>query len=188
MSAAISYLDVLDANIDTVIDREWGNLTRAVGTVAQALADGRVAYEYLAGHLMPGEAGPGRRGRPDVFQTLDKAAIGRLKRGDVVVMTHQYGVHKSYIDVALPVKDSGATIIAVAPRSDPARILRTHPSGKTVIDLAEIVIDTHIPAHDAAVDLPAGGPGACPTSGVVQAMIHWALVCGVAERLAESDR
>jgi len=67
--------------------------------------------------------------------------------------------------------------------SDPERILRTHPTRTWVGDYAEIVIDTHIPEGDVALAAPNGGPGSCPTSGVIQAMLHWVLVCGVAQRL-----
>jgi uncharacterized phosphosugar-binding protein len=99
-------------------------------------------------------------------------------------MTHQYGVLGGYVDVAIAAKERGARIIAIAPPSDPAKILRTHPTQTWVGDYAEIVIDTHIPEGDVALAAPADGPGSCPTSGVIQALLHWMLVCAVAERRA----
>jgi len=183
MGLAEEYLDALDENLDTVVEREWAHMERAAGLIATAITGGHVAYEYLAGHLMPGEAGPGRKGRLDILETLPKDTA-TVQPGDVVLMTHQYGVLERYVQVALDVKARGATIIGVAPRSDPEAIVRTHPTGKSIADLADVVIDTHIPEGDVALQAPKGSPGSCPTSGVVQAFVHWALVCGVAERLA----
>ena len=183
MGLAEEYLETLDLNLDTVVEREWSHMVRGGDLIAGAISGGHTAYEYLAGHLMPGEAGPGREGRPDVLEPLPKDTA-TVQPGDVVLMTLQYGVLEQFVQVALDVKARGATIIGVAPRSDPAAIVRTHPTGKSIADIADVLIDTHIPEGDVALQAPSGSPGSCPTSGVVQAFVHWALVCGVAERLA----
>jgi uncharacterized phosphosugar-binding protein len=132
---------------------------------------------------MPYEAAADRPGLPDLLPPLADTEIDRLEPGDVLVMTHQYGVLEQYVDVATRAKACGARIIAIAARSDPEAIVRTHPSGTWVGDYAEVLIDTRIPEGDTALVAPTGGPGACPTSGVVQAAFHWSLVCAVAERL-----
>ena len=181
MGLAEEYLTTLDANIDTVVREELDHLNAAADLIVEAMRAGRKAYEYLAGHLMPYEAAVGRRGRPDLFLPLKDNETDRLEAGDVLVMTHQYGVLEGYINVAEAAKERGARIIAIAPRSDPEKILRTHPTKTWVGDYAEIVIDTHIPEGDVGITAPAGGPGSCPTSGVVQALVHWMLVCVVAE-------
>lgn len=132
---------------------------------------------------MPREAD--RAGQPELFTPLSPAEADHLEPGDVLVMTHQYGVLEPAVELAIAAKARGATLIVISPRSDPKRILRRHPSGTAVFEHADILIDTHIPYGDAAIQDPAGGPGACPTSGIIQAALHWALICGVAERLAE---
>jgi len=182
MGLAADYLDALDANINAVTAGERPKLHAAASLIAEALRAGHKAYEYLAGHLMPYESAVGRRGRPDVLLPLAETETDRLQPGNVLVMTHQYGVLGGYVDVAIAAKERGARIIAVAPPSDPAKIIRTHPTQTWVGDYAEIVIDTHIPEGDMALAAPAGGPGSCPTSGVIQALLHWMLVCAVAER------
>lgn len=184
MGLAEEYLAVLEANMDKVVQEEWDNLEAAAAAVATAILDGHTAYEHLGAHLMPREAAQDRVGRPDIFTPLDADQADRLEPGDVLVMTHQYGVIEADVQMAILARERGATVIVMAPRSDPKRIARWHPSGTAVADHADILIDTHIPYGDAAIRHPAGGPGACPTSGVAQAALYWALTCGVAERLA----
>ncbi len=198
MILAEDYLTALEANIDTVVRDETDHLSAAADLIVTAQREGHKAYEYLAGHLMPYEAAAGRRGRPELLLPLKDGETDQLEAGDVLVMTHQYGVLEGYVNVAIAAKERGARIIAIAPRSDPEAILRTHPTKTWVGDYAEIMIDTHIPEGDVAIaekgghhthlaDVPPNEygvplfPGACPTSGVVQALLHWMLVCAVAE-------
>jgi uncharacterized phosphosugar-binding protein len=102
----------------------------------------------------------------------------------VLITSNQYGVFKEYVQVPLDAQARGATVVAMCPRSDPNRTLRTHPSGKAVFELADVLIETHLPYGDAALpDEPKGGPGACPTSGTIQTALYWALTCGIVERL-----
>jgi uncharacterized phosphosugar-binding protein len=185
MGCAADFLQAIEANLDTVVDREWGNLTRAADFIADAIAAGHRAYQSPEGHLMPAEAAPGRPGRPDVLLPLPAEGVEALEPGDVFVLTHQYGVLEGYVEAVIRAKARGAAVVALSPRSDPAHILRTHPSGTCVADHADIVVDTHIREGDIAVDAPTGGPGSCPPSAIVQSALWWTLVVGVSERLAQ---
>jgi len=188
MSYASDYLNTVEKNVGAVVHAEWKHLTAAADAIAEALLERHGAYEYMAGHLMPGETADDRFGKPSILTALDPEQLDQLRPGDVVVMSHQYGVVERYVDVAIGAKERGARLIVMAPRSDPEKIIRSHPSGTSVTDHADIVIDTHIPEGDVAVDAPEGGPGSCPTSGVIQAMLYWALTCGVAERLVAARK
>jgi uncharacterized phosphosugar-binding protein len=184
---ASEYLRVLEEELDRVVAEGWSALERAGDVVAKAIREGNTAYEHLGGHLMPYEAGLDRIGRPSIFTPLSADQAERLQPGDVLVMTHQYGVIEADVQMAIVAKQRGATVIAMAPRP-PKTIVRWHPSGTAVADHADILIDTHIPFGDAALAAPEPVPGSCPTSGVVQAALYWALTCGVAERLARAQR
>ncbi|MFQ6099052.1 MAG: hypothetical protein ACE5O2_15080 [Armatimonadota bacterium] len=188
MGLANEYLAALERNVSTVVRQEWTPLQAAADLICRARLRGRTVYEALGGHLMPGEADENRRGRPRIFTRIGWKEAGRLRDGDVVLMSNQYGVLERYVEFAITAKARGATLIAMAPRSDPKQIVRSHRSGTSVTDHADIVIDTHVPVGDVAVSAPAGGPGSCPTSGVIQAMLYWALTCGVAQRLAAAGR
>ena len=188
MGEAEEYLQALRKNLATVVRDEGDHLRAAADLLAAALAEGRSVYEFLGGHMTPGEAVPSRRGRPELFVPLAGSEADRLRPGDVLVMHNQYGVLAEYVDLALTAKERGTTLIAITGRADPDAIVRSHPSGTSVADHADLVIDTHLPVGDAAIAAPAGGPGACPTSATIQAALYWALTCGVVERLAAAGR
>ena len=178
------YLGVLRHNVETVRQEEWPHLTAAADAIAQAIHQGHKVYQYTAGHMLPAETLPPRRGRPDLLIPVAPGEVSRLQLGDVLVTSNQYGVLAEYVQVAIDAKARGATLISMAPLSDPQKTIRSHPSGTSVPDHADILIQTHIPYGDASLPEPPGGPGGCPTSGTVQAVLYWALTCGVAERLS----
>jgi len=178
------YLDVLERNLTMVVCQEWAHLEAGADVIARAIREGHKVYEYGAGHMIPGETAPGRRGRPDLFLPIKSNETSRLQPGDVLISSNQYGVWSEYVQVVIDAKERGALVVATAPRSDPKTIVRTHPSGTSVADHADVLIETHIPYGDAALDAPKGGPGSCPTSGTVQTVLYWALTCGVEERIA----
>ena len=184
MSLAERYLRVLQDNLTTVVRDERRHLRKAADLVTAAVLAGHGAYEYLGGHMSPGECMPGRRGRPDLFVPLQPDQADRLQPGDVLVMHNQYGVITQFVDLAIAAKQRGATLIAITGRGGPPAIIRPHPSGTSVADHADLGIDTRIPVGDAALDAPPGGPGSCPTSATIGAALYWALTCGVVERLA----
>jgi len=183
MGYAEDYLDAVLANLQQVIRRETSRLHEAAKLIAKALAEGHQAYEFLQGHFLPTEAAQGHAERPAVFAPIRLADAAVMRLGDVLVMSHQYGVLPECVDMAFAAKRQGAYVVAMCPPSDPEVIVRSHPSGKSVPDLADLVISTHIPEGDVALQIPAGGPGACPTSGSMQAAMYWALTYAVAERL-----
>lgn len=187
-SRAEEFLDVLETELDAIVGEEWEQLVAAADAATRAILAGHVVYEHLGRHLMPQEAAADRTGRPDVFVPMAAEEAEKLQPGDVLMMTHQYGVIEADVQMAIVAEQRGATVIAMAPRDAPDGIVRWHPSGTTVAEHADIVIDTRIPFGDAAIAAPAGGPGACPTSGVVQAALYWAFTCGVAERLAAAGK
>lgn len=183
MGYAEDYLDAVRANLEKVARHEAERLRQAAECIAGAIAAGHRAYEFLQGHFLPLEAARGRRDRPAVFTPITLPEAAKMRPGDVLAMSHQYGVLPECVDMAFAARRQGAYIVAMCPPSDPTVIVRSHPSGKSVPDLAHLVISTHIPVGDVALRVPAGGPGACPTSATIQAAMYWALTDAVADRL-----
>jgi len=186
MSYAGAFLDVLDANLDAVVRGERDAIDEAVGRIARALSSGHRAYAYLQGHFMPGESAPDRTGNPPLFTLLTPEAAEDIEPGDVLLASFQYGVLTEFVETTMRARQRGAFVIAVCPHSDPGQIVRSHPSGLSVPDLADLTIDTHIPVGDAALAQTPDRPGCCPTSAVVQALVHWLLVVGVQENRVSS--
>jgi uncharacterized phosphosugar-binding protein len=95
------------------------------------------------------------------------------------------GINAVNIDVALEAKAQGMKVIVYG-SADEAKGKKTrHSCGKTLFELADVVVDTCVPANDASVPLPhhMDKVGPVSTMGFITAV--WMTVTTVAEILAE---
>jgi uncharacterized phosphosugar-binding protein len=112
-----------------------------------------------------------------------------LKKGDVFIVSNAYGINSVTIDAAMEAKRLGLTVIAntspdfskAVPADHPAR----HPSKRNLCDLADIVIDNHMPFGDAVVDVKGLQQRVSPVSTILSAFVLNSLVALVAEKLVE---
>ncbi len=93
------------------------------------------------------------------------------------------GINNVNIDIALRAKELGLKIIATGS----AREVGTprHPSGKTLFEIADVVIDTRVPAGDSAVPLKNHVDNVGPVSTMASVAVVWMTITTVAEILAE---
>jgi len=99
-----------------------------------------------------------------------------VKSGEALIVFSVSGVNPVPIEVALAAKEKGAAVVAVTSRSATAK--SRHPSGKKLVDLAEVVIDNAVPAGDAAVEYE-GQKSCAALSGLTQAYIAGRLVAEI---------
>lgn len=102
---------------------------------------------------------------------------------DCMVVFSNSGVNAVPVDVALGCKARGVPVVAVTSLAHAASTGSRHSSGRTVADLADVVIDNCVPAGDAQVrvedlDHPVGG---CST--IASMVIVQMIVAGTAQRL-----
>ncbi len=97
----------------------------------------------------------------------------------------QSGINGVVIDMALETKKQGLTIIGLTSMEHTSSVQPRHSSGKRLCEIADIVVDTCVPAGDAMIDIPGlrekVGPGS--TFGFVTAVN--AINCEVARLLTE---
>ena len=93
------------------------------------------------------------------------------------------GINNVNIDVALRAKAMGLKVI-VAGSADEVGNTR-HPSGKTLFELADVVVDTKVPAGDSAVRLSNHVDNVGPVSTMAFVTVVWMTITTVAEILAE---
>jgi uncharacterized phosphosugar-binding protein len=117
-------------------------------------------------------------------------AAQNLGKGDLLVITSIYGMNAATIDAALEAKRRETTVVAITSRAHalatPPDFAARHPSRKNLFDLADVVIDNHVPHGDTVVELD-GFPqkiGSVSTM-LVSACIQWLLIetvrqCGAA--------
>ena len=92
------------------------------------------------------------------------------------------GINNVNIDVAVRAKEIGMKVIATG---SAAQVATTrHPSGKTLFELADVVIDTRVPAGDSAVPLMNPQDNVGPVSTMAFVAVVWMTITTVAEILA----
>lgn len=93
------------------------------------------------------------------------------------------GINNVNIDVALRAKEQGMRLIVTGSASQVGT--PRHPSGKTLFELADVVIDTRVPAGDSAVPLMNHTDNVGPVSTMAFVTVVWMTITTVAEILAE---
>jgi len=78
-------------------------------------------------------------------------------RDDVLILINVNGINPITIDSAMEAKKLGAKIIAITSpafaNNVPPNISARHPSNKNLHELADIVVDAHVPAGDAILKI-----------------------------------
>jgi uncharacterized phosphosugar-binding protein len=108
-----------------------------------------------------------------------------LRPGEVMVVFSNSGINAVPIEVALVAKEAGLRVVAVSSLAHSRGVEPRHSGGRRLFELADVAIDTHVPAGDAAVDLSelaggAEGHRVAPLSTAIGALVWNALVAEVA--------
>ncbi|HKO15582.1 MAG TPA: sugar isomerase domain-containing protein [Gemmatimonadaceae bacterium] len=94
------------------------------------------------------------------------------------------GINNVNIDVALRAKELGMRVVATGSAAEAAHTKSRHPSGKRLFDIADVVIDTRVPAGDSSVPLPHHIDRVGPVSTMAFVTAVWMTITTVAEILA----
>jgi len=105
-------------------------------------------------------------------------------RDTLWIFSHS-GINNVNIDVALEAKRLGLKVVAYGSAEAAKGKQTRHSSGKTIFDIADIVVDTCAPIGDAAVPLKNHQDKVGPVSTMAFITCVWMTVCTVAEILAE---
>ena len=93
------------------------------------------------------------------------------------------GINNVNIDVALRAKALGMRVVATGSAAQTAD--SRHPSGRTLFEIADVVIDTRVPAGDASVPVKGHTDQVGPVSTMAFVAVVWMTITTVAELLAE---
>jgi uncharacterized phosphosugar-binding protein len=103
------------------------------------------------------------------------------KRDTMWIFSHT-GINNVNIDVALRAREQGMRLVATGSAAQAAA--SRHPSGKTLFELADVVIDTRVPAGDSSVPLKNHVDNVGPVSTMAFVAVVWMTITTVAEILA----
>jgi len=106
-------------------------------------------------------------------------------RNDCMWIFSHTGINAVNIDVALEARSKGMKVIVYGSAAEAEGKKTRHSSGKTLFELADIVVDTCVPANDASVPLKNYIDKVGPVSTMGFITTVWMTVTTVAEILAD---
>ncbi len=106
-------------------------------------------------------------------------------KNDCMWIFSHTGINAVNIDVALEARSKGMKVIVYGSAAEARGKKTRHSSGKTLFELADVVVDTCVPANDASVPLKNHVDHIGPVSTMGFMTSVWMTVTTVAEILAE---
>lgn len=189
-----------------------GGLDQAISLMADAIADDGVVQAFGTGHSqafameIAGRAGgliPTNRislrdlvlrGSRTADMLTSKSerepgladelfALYPIAAADIFLIASNSGVNGSVVGLALKAKEAGHRVIAVTSLEHTAAVTPTHPSGRRLSEIADVVIDNLAPYGDATLEFSTGVKVGA-VSSLTAAYIAQLLTIGVVQRLA----
>jgi uncharacterized phosphosugar-binding protein len=172
--------------IDRIVGGQLPAIDAAVALIEPRLRDGGVLHVFGTGHAripmheMAGRAGGLMRvnlvrmsdlvmhgdrepsALADPLLERDPAFAAPLfeltgaRDGDAVLMASNSGINGTVVEFAELVGAAGLPLVAITSLAHSSSVESRHPSGRKLMDLADVVIDNGAPAGDAALDLGDG--------------------------------
>ncbi|MDR0658090.1 MAG: sugar isomerase domain-containing protein [Mediterranea sp.] len=106
-------------------------------------------------------------------------------RNDCMWIFSHTGINNVNIDVALRAKELGMKVIAYGSAGEARGKATRHPCGKTIFEIADIVVDSCVPVTDASVPLKNHPDKVGPLSTHAFVTLVWLTITTVAEILAD---
>ncbi len=195
LSTVINLLHLLETESKPAIEQ-------AAQAVAEAIEKGGLFMLFGSGHsaLIAKDAAYRAGGLAPVL-AIDDVADGDAERvegvakylmaryefraGSVLAVISNSGVNPVPIEMASLARTGGLKVIAITSLTHSRSVASRHSSGKKLYEVADIAIDTHTPAGDAAIGLPDTPYRTGATSTIAGSAIVQAITVQAAGLLAE---
>lgn len=203
------YMDRIAALLHEMQVAEAENIARAGELLAGCIASGGIVHIFGSGHssLLAQEIFHRAGGlvpidamldiNLTIFGTARASMVERLegyapsilasydvRSGEVVIILSNSGINPVPIDLALAVKHLGASVIAVTSAAANADAFSRHSSGQKLADVADLVLDSHVPHGDALIDIDGADVRIGAASTVLGAALLNAVTVATAAALA----
>jgi uncharacterized phosphosugar-binding protein len=196
MSAEL-YLDAVSELITKIKETQLEEIKKVAKLVESAISNEKLVYLFGAGHssLLTIECFARAGGLFNMQPMLDagldygsgasrQSGFERLpgyakclfpdyniKEGDVVIIISNSGRNPAPVEMALEAKKIGAIVVGITSIAHSNSVTSNDPSGKKLLDIADIVIDNGCPPGDALIGfpdlLPKVGPGSTVTGAAI---------------------
>lgn len=102
--------------------------------------------------------------------------------GEIIIVISNSGINSLPVEMALAAKAKGLKVVAMCSSAYYGDETR-HYSGQRLRDIADLVIDNHMPHGDALVELPSSGTRMASGSTIIGSVILNMVMTSVAEKL-----
>jgi uncharacterized phosphosugar-binding protein len=115
-----------------------------------------------------------------------------VRDGDALLISSVSGMSTAVVALATQARRRGIPVVAVTSVAFSSGLPPKHPSGRRLLDVADVVLDNLAPYGDAFLDVPAAGTAGAavrvvPVSGVAGAALMWAVVAQTTAILCARD-
>lgn len=186
-----SAIDDYFYNIRSLLETAWKStgpaLARVAARMAQLIVKGHQVHLLDHGHLLAQEFAF-RAGGLALLHTVSRQEIDSpvvVRRGDAVVIASVSGKSAEVVEAALTLRRRGVLVVALSSLAQSRAVTPEHTSGRLLYEVADEVIDLPAPAGDAILVLPGLPARLAPASGVLGAMVMWALSAQIASNLLQ---
>lgn len=207
------YYDAIEGILREIKEKEIANIKEAADLVTERIVNDEVIWAFgTGGHSIMGamelfaRAGglasispifpPGManiESHPNTESLVGYAEkildYYRVKKGDLLIEINVNGINTVTIDTALECKKRGIYLIAVTSaefsRGAAPGIPNRHPSNKNLFELADLVVDAHVPPGDAVVEIEGFDLKVASSSTVAICFILNSILAEVVENLVK---
>lgn len=201
------YFDSARQLFDTLQAAETDNIRRAADWMADSIMGGGIPHVFGSGHSrIPAKEVFIRAGTLSCLRAMEvNQDLDRFERleGVSAVLLDQYalqardmlfvisnsGINPLPVELAMGAKDIGVPVVGLTSMAHSTSVASRHSSGKRLFEVVDLVIDTHVPPGDAALDLEGLSAKVGPLStlsGV--AIMNAIVVAAIAEILARGGQ
>jgi uncharacterized phosphosugar-binding protein len=213
MDPTEKYYDAIKRILREIKEKEMANIKKAADLITEKIVNDEVIWAFgTGGHSIMGamelftRAGglaaispifpPGIaniESHPNTESLVGYAEkildYYRVKKGDLLIEINVNGINAVTIDTALECRKRGIKIIAVTSsefsKGAAPGIPNRHPSNKNLFELADLVVDAHVPPGDAVVEIEGFDLKVSSSSTVAIAFIANSIVAEVVENLVK---
>ena len=212
------YFKNMKKTLEKIEHTQIENIKKSAEVIAHSLTNGGIWHLLDTGHMLMYEAigrtggmmavRPVRvnvevnnptRNRKNINKTnvyLDSIAglpefiIGKsnMEPGDVLMIGSVSGKNILPVELALQAKKKGITTIAITAVEYSSALESTHPSGKRLFEVCDLVLDNCSNVSDTLVEVDELGMGICPSSGIAASYIMWAVQSEIIEILLKQGK
>lgn len=204
------YMARIHELLDEVVTTNTSTLPRAADRLATAIAGDRIIHAFGSGHssLLAQEIFYRAGGlapinamldanltifgtsRPTHLERMEGYAASLfvnhdVREGDVLIVISNSGINAVPVEVAQIARERDIFTIAVGSANAYASAISRHTSGKTLFDIADLVLDTCVPIGDALQVIDDTGVAVGAASSILGSALLNELIVATTQQLAE---